>query len=383
MTPPNALYVHVPFCAKRCSYCDFNSSVYQTEIADRYIAALEKELRGVASYMDYPYKTVYIGGGTPTAFGEKQLGRMLAAVSGLLDMKRIEEYTVEVNPGTVNPGKVFSLKDGGVNRISLGIQSFSEKGLKLLGRMHSRKDALDAFYMLREGGFDNLSVDLIFGWPGQTLDKWTEDLAAAVALGPEHISAYCLAVERGTPLARDIRSGRVTGPDEAVQLDMLKKTISFLASAGAGYRRYEISNFARKGHRCRHNINYWKNLPYVGIGAGAVSYLDGRRSSNVKDVLRYVKRIEAGSGTRSSAKTFRERLTPRRRAAETVIMSLRMTSGIGERDFAGRTGFSLTELYGDVIDRLCHLGLLSMRQNRLRLTRKGLFVADSVMMEFL
>ncbi|MCP4364514.1 MAG: radical SAM family heme chaperone HemW [Planctomycetes bacterium] len=379
---PNALYIHVPFCVKRCSYCDFNSSVYQTKIADRYIAALEKELESVA---DYPYKTVYIGGGTPTAFGEKQLGRMLSAVSGLPGARRIEEYTVEVNPGTVNPKKLALLKDGGVNRVSLGVQSFSERGLGLLGRAHSRKDALDAFHTLRQGGFDNLSVDLIFGWPGQTPGEWVEDLAGAVALGPEHISAYCLSVERGTPLARDIRSGRIPAPDEAVQLDMLKKTMSFLTSAGAGYRRYEISNFARRGRRCRHNINYWKNLPYAGIGAGAVSYLDGRRSSNVRDVLRYVTRIEAkaGSVTRSSARTFRERLTPRRRAAETVIMSLRMTSGIGERDFAGRTGFSLLELYGDVIDRLCRLGLLSMRQNRLRLTRKGLFVADSVMMEFL
>ncbi|MFQ5863465.1 MAG: radical SAM family heme chaperone HemW [Candidatus Brocadiales bacterium] len=376
MTSPNALYIHIPFCTKRCSYCDFNSSVYQTDIASRYIVALRKELGDVK---DHPYKTVYIGGGTPTAMREGQLNQLLDTISSALDMKRIKEYTVEVNPGTINSKKVTLLKEGGVNRLSLGIQSFNERGLKLLGRIHSRKDSLDAFSVLHSEGFNNLSIDLIFGWPGQTLNDWEEDLSEALALNPEHISAYCLTVERGTPLARQIRSGKIPRPDEAVQLDMLKKTISFLTSIENGYRHYEISNFAKKGHQCLHNINYWKNLPYVGVGAGAVSYLDGRRTSNVRDVLRYIVRIESGK----SAKTFGEYLAPRERAAETLVMALRMTSGIKERDFASQTGFPLRELYGEVIDRVCKLGLMSMKRGKLRLTRKGLFVADSVMVEFM
>lgn len=373
-THPNALYIHIPFCIKRCSYCDFNSSVYRPDAASRYVAALVRELEGVK---DHPYKTVYIGGGTPTAMKEVQLNQLLSAISNSLDMRRIREYTVEVNPGTVNTGKVALLREGGVNRISLGVQSLKEKGLRLLGRIHSRRDALDAFSILREGGFDNLSIDLIFGWPGQTLNDWEEDLCEALRLNPEHISAYCLTVERGTPLARQIRSGRIPRQDEEVQLNMLKKTISLLCSSS--YRHYEISNFAKKGYRCLHNINYWNNLPYVGLGAGAVSYLDGRRASNIRDVLSYVGRIEAGK----NPKTFGERLTPKKRAAETLMMALRMTSGIKEKDFACRTGFSLMELYGDVIGRLCDLGLMSMKRGRLYLTRKGFFVADSVMMEFL
>ncbi|MFQ5957510.1 MAG: radical SAM family heme chaperone HemW, partial [Candidatus Brocadiales bacterium] len=376
MTPPNALYIHIPFCTKRCSYCDFNSSVYQADIASRYIAALGRELEGVKGY---PYKTVYIGGGTPTAMKEAQLRQLLDAISSSLDMKRVKEYTVEVNPGTIDDKKVALLKADGVNRVSLGIQSFKEKGLRLLGRIHSRKDSHDAFSALRSGGFNNLSMDLIFGWPGQALKDWGEDLSEAAALDPEHISAYCLIVERGTLLSRQIRSGRVPRPDEEVQLDMLKETISFLTSIENGYRRYEISNFAKKGYQCLHNINYWKNLSYVGIGAGAVSYLGGRRTSNIKDVLRYIMRIEAGK----SAKVFGERLAPRKRAAETLVMALRMTSGIKEEDFARRTGFSLRELYGEVIDRECKLGLISMKRGKLRLTRKGLFVADSVMVEFM
>ncbi len=376
MTQPNGLYIHIPFCIKRCSYCDFNSSVYQADTASRYIAALGKELGGVK---DFPYKTVYIGGGTPTAMSKKELDELLSAISSSLNTRRIREYTVEVNPGTINARKAALLKERGVNRISLGIQSFSEKGLRLLGRIHSRRDSLDAFSTLREGGFNNLSIDLIFGWPGQSLKDWEEDLSGALELDPEHISAYCLAVERGTPLARQIRSGRVLRPDEAAQLDMLKKAISFLTPARNGYTHYEISNFAKKGRRCLHNITYWKNLSYMGIGAGAVSYLDGRRTSNVKDILRYIARIEAGK----SPKTFGERLAPRRRAAETLMMALRMTSGIKEEDFTRRTGFSLRELYGDVIDGLCESGLISMKRQRLRLTRKGLFVADSVMMEFI
>ncbi len=375
-THPTALYVHIPFCTRRCSYCDFNSSVYRADVAPGSSAALERELEGIKGG---PYKTVFIGGGTPTALTERQLERILSAISGLLDMRRVKEYTVEANPGTINAKKVALLKEYGINRVSLGVQSFNERGLRFLGRIHSRKDSLEAFSTLRKGGLDNLSIDLIFGWPGQTLGDWEQDLSEAVALDPEHVSAYCLSVERGTPLARQIRSGAVPRPDEAVQLDMLKKTISTLTSAGNGYRHYEISNFAKKGRRCLHNMNYWKNLPYAGVGAGAVSYLDGRRTSNIRDVLRYVARIESGR----DARAFGERPTPRKRAAETLMMGLRMTSGIKEEDFAGRTGLSLSALYGDVIDRFSELGLMSRRGGRVRLTRKGLFVADSVIMEFM
>ncbi|HHT9118057.1 MAG TPA: radical SAM family heme chaperone HemW [Candidatus Hypogeohydataceae bacterium YC38] len=373
MNLPTALYVHIPFCIQRCYYCDFNSSLYNQAVASRYLEALGRELEEVKAY---PLKTVYIGGGTPTALKEVQLKKLIALLTCTLNLG-VEEYTIEANPGTLSPGKLAILKEGGVNRISLGAQSFRERGLRLLGRIHSPEDTLKAFSLLRKWGFDNISIDLIFGWPGQTIKEWEEDLLEAMTLDPEHISTYCLTVERGTALSRQIRTGKLPRPQEDLQLQMLKKAILLLTRQG--YRHYEISNFAKRGKECRHNINYWKNRPYVGIGAGAFSYLEGRRSSNTKDILGYIEKIERSG----RVKTFSETLPPKKRAAETLIMALRMTSGIREEEYSRLTGYSLRELYGKEIDKICSTGLMSFKGGRLRLTRPGLFVSNSIMVEFI
>jgi oxygen-independent coproporphyrinogen-3 oxidase len=321
------------------------------------------------------FHTVYIGGGTPTALNEHQLERLLNLVKSIVGANPPKEYTIEANPGTLSPRKIRLMREGGVNRVSLGVQSFSEKGLKLLGRIHSPVEAEEGFYMLRGAGFSNLSLDLIFGWPGQTLEEWEEDLQKVLELGPEHVSTYCLTIERGTPLSRDVRTGRLPAPDENLQLKMYKTALRLLTRAG--YRHYEISNFALKGRECLHNINYWNNGPYLGIGVGAFSYVNGRRFSNVKDIQKYVEKISSGKG----ATAFTETLPAERHAAETLVMALRMRKGIAEKEFYRRTGRSLMELYGPSIEKLSHLGLLSLNGGRLHLTQKGLFLANQVMVE--
>jgi len=350
---------------------------------DRYIQALGKELEGTRAIQD-GFQTVYIGGGTPTALDEAQLERLLTLVKDVTGTNLPREYTIEANPGTLNPGKVRLMKAGGIDRVSLGVQSFSERGLEILGRIHSPLEAEEGFYVLREAGFSNINLDLIFGWPGQTLEEWGQDLQKVLRLGPEHVSAYCLTIERGTPISMDVRTGRLIGSDEDLQHKMFKKTLASFTRAG--YKHYEVSNFALKGRGgratpdrvCLHNINYWNNGPYLGLGAGAFSYVNGRRYSNVKDVQRYIEKITLGK----RAVSFTETLPSRRRAAETLVMALRMRCGIAEGEFHRRTGYSLTELYGPSIEKFSRLGLLSLTGGRLRLTQKGLFLANQVMVEF-
>ncbi len=344
---------------------------------DRYLQALAEELEARVIHPRVSgFQTVYIGGGTPTALNEAQLEKLFNLVNVAIGPDEPKEYTIEANPGTLSAEKVRLIKVGGANRVSLGVQTLSEKGLKILGRIHSPTEAKEGFYMLREAGFSNINIDLIFGWPGQTIEEWEQDMRAVLKLAPEHVSTYCLTVERGTPLSRDIRMGRLARPDENLQYKMFKHALSFLTMAG--YKHYEISNFALKGKECLHNINYWRNGSYIGLGAGAFSYVNSRRFSNVKDAQRYI--VRTGSGRRATS--FTETLPARKRIAETLVMALRMRRGIAEKEFYKLTGYSLTELYGPAIKKLTHLGLLSLSRGRLHLTQKGLFLANQVLVEF-
>ncbi|MFN3532742.1 MAG: radical SAM family heme chaperone HemW [Candidatus Brocadia sp.] len=373
-TLPNALYMHIPFCARKCKYCDFNSIVAETKIIDRYLHALEVELRALQG--QYVFKTVYIGGGTPSILTETQLEMLLHSVVRYIPVSNIQEYTVEVNPGTLSKEKVALLKEYFVNRISLGVQSFQDSQLKLLGRIHSGNDARNAFALLRKHGFKNINVDLIFGCPGQSLDDWEKDLRIAVELSPEHISTYALAYEDGTPLNADLENGVIHKLDESVELEMYKTAINHLVSNG--YNHYEISNFAKDGCECSHNQVYWENKSYTGVGAGAYSFIDGTRASNERDVLKYIDGIHENK----NIKSFRECLPLDRFASETVIMSLRLRQGISNTDFRERFGYKLEEQFGDQMNRLIKDGLMSYENERLKLTEKGLFIADTVMTEF-
>lgn len=371
---PHTLYIHIPFCVKKCNYCDFNSIVSGTKIVDRYLHALEKELRALQGR--YVFKTIYIGGGTPSILAETQLEKLLHSVVRYVPASEIQEYTVEVNPGTLTGNKVALLKAYFVNRISLGVQSFQDSQLKLLGRIHSGDDARNAFLLLRTSGFENINIDLIFGCPGQSSHDWEKDLRIAVELNPEHISTYSLTYEEGTPLTMDLENEVVHKLDESVELEMYKTAIRHLTSAG--YNHYEISNFAKDRCECSHNQVYWKNTGYAGAGAGAFSFIDGRRTSNVRDVFQYM----AGIHENKNVQSFGECLQPEQFASETVIMSLRLRQGISNTDFYKRFGYNLEEQFGTQINRLVKEGLISYEDERLKLTEKGLFIADTVMTEF-
>ncbi|MEK7699233.1 MAG: radical SAM family heme chaperone HemW, partial [Planctomycetota bacterium] len=281
---PKALYIHIPFCVKRCNYCDFNSTVSASNTIDRYLDAVEREFETLKDR--YLFHTVYIGGGTPTVLNEFQLERLLdSAIHYGMVSDNTKEFTVEANPATLTETKARLLKERLVNRISMGVQSFQDKHLKTLGRIHTGDDAKDTFALLRRAGFHNINIDLIFGCPGQTLDDWEKDLEAAIGLNPEHVSTYALTYEDETPLARDMQNKVISKLDESVELEMYKTAITY--GTNNGYNHYEISNFAKSGYECLHNYFYWKNLSYAGVGAGAFSFINGVRTAHEKNVLSY------------------------------------------------------------------------------------------------
>ncbi|MBM4053203.1 MAG: radical SAM family heme chaperone HemW [Planctomycetes bacterium] len=373
--PLSSLYIHIPFCAKKCDYCDFNSVVSESGIIDHYLHAVERELNVFEG--KYSYDTVYIGGGTPTIVNENQIKTLLSIVNKHIKNKKAFEYTVEANPGTLTKNKMKLLRDYGVNRISVGIQSFQDDYLKFLGRIHSGAIATKCVELLVSEGFKNINVDLIFGYPGQTLDEWMQDLQRVVELKPEHISTYALTYEGETPLVKKARNGLVIKLDEDVELEMYQTAMRFLRENN--YCHYEISNFAKPGYECSHNINYWNNKEYLGVGAGAYSFIDGERSMNERSVSHYIKGIEEST----NVKVFRESLPLHTFASETIVMALRMMRGMSGKDFYDRFGYKIGEQFGAQISDLKRLGLLNDDDERLKLTEKGLFVADSVMAEFL
>lgn len=346
----------------------------KSQQVDEYLNAVENELQAING--KYSFTTVYIGGGTPTVLNETQLNRLLNIISKHVDVSNLKEYTIEANPGTLNDGKIFALKDGHVNRVSIGVQSFNDKYLNLLGRIHSAKEAKEIYYSLREKGFDNINIDLIYGYPSQHLNEWKTDLRECFRLGPEHISAYCLTYERGTPLVEMNDSGMLKKLSEEEELKMYEYTNSFLVNNG--YIRYEISNFAKPGRECRHNTVYWENREYIGIGTGAFSYINGERYSSIKNVKEYISAVKS----KKRLICFSEKLPQEKRASEILIMALRMTSGISEKEFLERSGFNLTELFGKQINMLSRAGLINFDDERIKLTGRGMSVADSVMMEF-
>ena len=346
----------------------------KSQIVDEYLNAIENELQAING--KYFFSTVYIGGGTPTVLNEIQLSKLLNIISKYVDVFNLNEYTIEVNPGTLNEEKILALKDSCISRISIGIQSFNDKYLKLLGRIYTAKEAKDIFSSLREKGFESISIDLIYGYPTQTLSEWKTDLRECLILDPEHISAYCLTYERGTPLVEMTDSGKLNKLSEEEELSMYEHTNDFLGNKG--YIHYEISNFAKQGKECQHNTVYWENREYIGIGAGAFSYINGERYCNIKNVKEYISAVES----KKSLICFSERLPQEKRASEILIMALRMTSGISKNEFFHRSGYNLTELFGTQLNILAQAGLINFDDERIKLTRKGLSLADSVMMEF-
>jgi len=372
---PRAAYVHIPFCAHKCGYCDFASLAGSDHLADRYLDALGRELEAVGEPQEVD--TIFIGGGTPTRLDAGQLGRLLTLVRRRFPLADGGEWTVEANPGTLDAEKADVLAGGGVNRVSLGAQSFQPDLLRALERNHSPEEVPRALDLVRPR-FPSWSFDLIFGVPGSTPGLWAADLEAALALGPSHLSCYGLVYEKGTALWKQEKAGLVRPVSEDAEREMYEHTIDRLAAEGLAM--YEISNFARIGHESRHNLVYWANDAYFGVGLGAARYLRGVRSSNTRDLPAYLRRIEDGRDATGPT----EALGPEARARETAVLMLRRTVvGIDRDDFRRRTGFDFDALAGDALPRHRAGGLLEDDGRRVRFTREGLFLADTVLCDLL
>lgn len=369
------LYIHIPFCRSKCGYCAFNSQACAGAAPDAYLEALALELTRVATGWGQGrlFTSIFIGGGTPTIYPGAALARFLDRCRGLLHVAEEVEITVETNPNTVTAETLAALAARGVNRLSIGVQSFADPLLAAIGRTHSAAQAVAAVTLAREAGFTNINLDLIYGLPNQTLDDWRETLETALALAPEHLALYELSVEAGTPFAEREARGQLPLPDDDGMAEMELLAQELLAAPG--YRRYEISNYARPGCECRHNLNYWHNGPYLGLGAGAVSSFDGLRLTNLHDPEAYMARINSGL----PAFTEGEALGLAASFRESVIMGLRLLAGVRRADLVARYGLDPVSYYGETLARFLEQGLVAMDDERLWLTGKALPVAHQVL----
>ena len=362
------LYIHIPFCIKKCSYCDFVSYTNCNEIYEPYINAV---LREAEQYRGEDIDTVFIGGGTPTVLPPELILKLLRGIYRCFCISGNAEITTECNPGTITPKKIKALIDGGVNRISVGIQSFNDDELKRIGRIHSAETAYNTVCALRENGFKNISIDLMTALPGQTPESLMYSLKAAVDLPINHISAYSLIIEAGTPLNDKYLKGEIHVPDEETDREMYYNTVDFLAKHG--FNRYEISNFSKVGFECKHNIKYWDCMEYIGLGAAAHSYVSHTRYSNTTDINEYI-----SGGRREYISLTRED-----EISEFMMLGLRKSSGVSADDFHKRFNKTITDVFGGELERFISLGLMEHIGGNYRLTERGIDVSNSVMCEFM
>lgn len=364
------LYIHIPFCRGKCLYCDFNSYPKLEELHRPYLSALKREIELTKEKSAIPRVTsVYFGGGTPTVYAADDLVELLCVCEKAFTFDPDAEITVEANPETIELSKLSELRRAGFNRISIGFQSLDDGLLEVLGRRHSRKEALEAYRSAREAGFENTNLDLIFGIEGQTLTSWQAALEEAVSLDPEHISTYCLELRRETSALREA--------PEDLQADMFELAIAFLTANG--YRHYEISNFAREGCECRHNLNCWRNGEYLGLGAGAHSHLTNRRFSNLRLPSTYLAAINKGETT-----VEQDSLLSRREIMEEeVFLGLRLREGVDLAEFEDKFGLALEKAFPQAVFEQAGRGLLCLQEGRLSLSRRGLFLANEVLSSFL
>jgi putative oxygen-independent coproporphyrinogen III oxidase len=370
------LYIHIPFCTAKCSYCSFNSYSGLEALQERYVEALCAELSRMASrgHLE-PLETIFMGGGTPSILPNHLLRKVLSTSQTLFPVAAGAEISIEINPGTVDMEKLDCLLEAGVNRISFGVQSFNDQELNQIGRIHSAEEAVLAVTMAAKAGFSNISLDLMYGLPGQIATSWQESLETAISLGVKHLSLYQLTVEEQTPLKKMVDEGRVKLPDED-ELATIDEITAKLTVAG-GLLQYEISNYAHNGYQCRHNIAYWENDAYLGIGAGAVSCVKGIRKRNVAGPVQYCDLIEAGKSVVIEEETLESEASFR----ETVIMGLRMNRGVSVSALARRYGLNLEEYYGETLEKLIAGELLELKADFLSLTDRGRAFANLVMAE--
>jgi len=381
-----SLYIHIPYCIRKCPYCDFNSHVVPEIPEKHYTEALLCELDYYGTQSDWrgrPIQTIFFGGGTPSTFKPTSIGKLLAWIAATFPVEEECEITLEANPGTVDWENFFGYRDAGVNRMSLGVQSFQPRLLEFLGRVHSAEDAKRALTVIKQAGFDNFNLDLIYAIPGQSLAELQADLESALEFQPPHLSGYNLTFEEGTPFHRELRSARIKPLDEDLEIAMAECIEARLQDAGL--RRYEISNYALPGRHAQHNVNYWRNGDYLGLGAGAHShgkrggaYLFGRRWSNEKNPARYIAQTKESG----HAVTSCEDLDLRKAAGEFMFLGLRMIEGISTEAFRRRFGKDPMDFFPQ-IESWMEASLIEEQNSLLRLTPTGLMVANSIFVHFM
>lgn len=384
MSLPLALYVHIPFCAVRCHYCDFNTYAGLERLYVPFTNALVAEIERAGAARSRPdVRTVFIGGGTPTVLPPAQLARVLDACRTAFKVLPGAEVTSEANPGTADRAHFAALRSMGVNRLSMGVQSFDDAELKWLGRIHGADEAAAAYDAARAAGFTNINLDFMFGLPGQSPATWAATLARAVALRPEHLSLYSLTVEHGTPLATQVSRGLSAAPDDDLAADLYNLAADALAAAG--YEQYEISNWARthqlpaSSFQCQHNLVYWRHEPYLGFGPGAHSFEADRRWWNVRPVPQYIERMGDGASPERDGETLDRRTA----MGEVLMLGLRLLEeGVTDTRFRARFGVELAEAFGPQIVGLVDRGLLARLPDRIRLTSQGRLLGNQVFAEF-
>lgn len=367
------IYIHIPFCVKKCDYCDFLSGPSCPKEQAEYVQALLAEIDAIKEGKGRSVSSIFIGGGTPSVLDERFIGEILNKTRKNFLVENDAEITIEVNPGTADQKKLQAYRTFGINRLSIGLQSPDDRELKILGRIHNYEQFLETCKCARTAGFENINIDLMSAIPDQTYEKWCNNLRIVAELKPEHISAYSLIIEEGTPFA----SRQLNLPDEDTEYNMYEATSRILKEYG--YEQYEISNYAKEGRCCRHNVGYWTRRDYLGFGLGASSLYGKDRFANTADMKKYLENS-------SSPELIRERepvLTREDEMAEFMFLGLRMTKGIAKTDFRQKFGCTMETVYGDVLKKYEAMGLLLEKDGRIFLSREGIHVSNSVMADFL
>ena len=371
-----SIYVHIPFCATKCYYCAFNTYTFHKEQAKAYLQALRTEIALYASETA-PLQTIFIGGGTPSILSADALTQLFTDIHQHLQITSDAEITVECNPGTVDTEKLRVMKDNGVNRLSFGLQAMQDETLKQLGRIHTVAEFLQNYHLARENGFENINIDLIFALPEQTMEAWQHTLNEVISLDPDHISTYNLVMEEATPFYEWWQAGDLHLPSEDTEADMFQYTIETLTTHG--YTHYEICNFARPDHYARHNLVYWNNQSCIGLGAGACGYVNGVRYSNIRGIAPYINKLSK----RNKPIADTERLTGNAEKAETLMLALRKREGISLENYKNRFGEDIEVAFGDTVKKWIELQLLECTATHLRLTHRGLLLANEVFVELM
>lgn len=369
------IYIHIPFCKSRCIYCGFYSTTL-LDLRKKYINAVCREMELRKNYIREPFSTIYLGGGTPSLLDEAELTKLFLYINNVYDVDRNAEITMECNPDDITPEFTNMLSRLPINRVSMGAQTFADSRLRLLHRRHNSDEVKHAVKLLREAGIKNISIDLMFGFPDESLSQWKEDISAALALNVEHISAYSLMYEEDTPLWKMLDTGKVKEIDEELSLTMFKELVCQLTDAG--YEHYEISNFARPGYRSRHNSSYWHQVPYIGLGAAAHSFDLNSRQWNVANLKLYIEEINNGIISME-----REELDNDTTFNDIITTALRTSDGIDLNAMETRLGKRYRNTLISAAGKHLEQGLLEIRHDRLRLTAEGIFISDMVMSDLM